>query len=84
MIEKRNNEKYASDKWRELNRALLFLRTSNQIKNHLRKQPKRGKIILLRMRRTLDDYAKRQKHAWLKRDIRRVRDDLLSTYPYYD
>jgi len=84
LVEKRSMYKRGSKKWRELNRAVLSGQMFNQINKQLKMNKGREQHVVRRARGYLTDYERKQKEPWMQRDIRRVRDDILSTYDYYD
>lgn len=91
LLKRRDLHPRGSDKWRELDRASLIEQSSNQIKSvskQLSKMPQwSGKnefqkqdYARTRITNYLSDLEKKQKEDWRKRDIRRVRDSIKSSF----
>jgi len=84
LMEKRNKYNKGSKEWRKINRAILGKQMYNQIDKQLKTNVGREQHVIRRARGYLTDYERKQKENWMKRDVRRVRDDILSTYDYFD
>lgn len=91
LLIKRDLYSRGSDKWRELDRASLFVQGTNNIRSvtrQLDKMPQwkikspfeRQDYARDRVSREFESLAKKQKEPWRKRDIMQIRDDLRTTY----
>jgi hypothetical protein len=91
LLKKREQYPRGSDKWRELDRASLFVQGVNNIKNvtrQLDKMPQwkvkspfqREDYARDRVARGFESLAKTQKETWRKRDIMQIRDDLRTSH----
>lgn len=91
LLIKRDKYARGSDKWRELDRAALFIQGDNGIRRitkqlgsmrgwNTKTEFQREDYARDRVSREYDALAKRQKEKWRRRDIMQIRDDLRTTH----